>query len=114
MSSEKVSPQLTASLKQTGEEGLVDLIVELADPPATKTDTDERTHQIAARKEAFSKHAEPVAEQIRRMGGEVTDQAWINSSMRARVSKKMIAALSEAPQVKRLDLPRAIKADTSG
>jgi hypothetical protein len=113
MSSEKISNSLSESLREADADESIDLVVEVggagvAEPPGLG-----RAEKIAARKAAFAQSAEPVAQEIRRLGGEVIGQAWINGSIRARVAKRMIPALSEESRVTRLDRPRIIQADAS-
>jgi hypothetical protein len=70
-----------------------------------------RAEKIAAHKKLFARQAKPVVDEIRRLGGEVTGEAWINGSLRIRLARKMVPMLSEQDQVARLDLPHAIQAD---
>ena len=65
----------------------------------------DRAMKMEARKRAFEQQAEPVVRLIQSLGGEVTGQAWINSSLRARLDKNMISSLSTNSNVSRLDLP---------
>ena len=104
MANEKLSPKLTEALQNSSAEGSLDVVVELHEPePAAPAGTG-RAEQIAARKEAFSIGADAIAGKILSLGGEVTGQAWINNTMRARLTKKMVSTLSEAPNVKALQL----------
>jgi hypothetical protein len=111
-SPEKISQSLAESLQGADAQDWIDLIVELEQPRAAELPGSSRAEKIAALKEDFARRAEPVAERIRRMGGEVTGQAWINSSLRARVAKKMVAGLSDEAHVIRLDLPHLIQAES--
>jgi hypothetical protein len=112
MVSGKLTPKLTEAL-ETLTQGPLEVVVELHEPHPGVAIGAGRAEQMAARKSAFSKHAEAVAGQIRSLGGEVTGEAWINGTMRARLPKEMVSALSEVPQVKTLDIPRPIQADAS-
>jgi len=113
MANNKLSPKLTEALQNFNPEGPLDVVLELQEPVPVASAGTGRAEQIAARKEAFSKGADAVAGQILSLGGEVTGQAWINNTMRARLTKKMVSALSEVPHVKALDLPRQLQADAS-
>ena len=111
MQSEKISQPLAESMQDARGDDWLDVIVELGGPDAANAAGLSRSERIAALKETFSKQAEPVAEVIHRLGGEVTGRAWINGSISARVAKKMIPALSSESHVSRLDLPHRIAAD---
>src|SRR5712691_10563265 len=107
----KISQPLAESLAKPGE--MVEVIVEIVAPQAADAPGSSQAEKIAARKSTFSQQADPVSEAIRRMGGEVTGQAWINGCIRARVAKKAVPALSDEAQVARIDLPRTIQADAT-
>lgn len=111
MESGKISPPLAESLQDTRGDGWLDVIVELGEPAVPVDPKASRPANISARKEAFARHAEPIVERIRSLGGEVTGQAWINGSLRARLSRNMVPALSSESLITRLDLPRTLKAD---
>ncbi len=113
MANEKLSPKLTEALQNSSAEGPLDVVVELQQPAPVAPAGTGRAEQIAARKEAFSKGADAIAGQILSLGGEVTGQAWINNTIRARLTKTMVSALSEAPHVKALDVPHQLQADAS-
>ncbi|HEV3041655.1 MAG TPA: hypothetical protein VHA33_28075 [Candidatus Angelobacter sp.] len=111
MSTEKISPPLSECLQRAEGDDWLELIVELAAQDDIGAPAAGRAAKIAARKEQFARQAKPVADQIRRLGGEITGEAWINGSLRIRLTKKMVPVLSDQDQVVRLDLPHAIQAD---
>ncbi len=113
MNCEKISPPLSEFLKETSGEDWLDLVVELTEPAEADVATSSGGAKIAARKEQFARQAKPVSDQIRRMGGEVTGEAWINGSLRVRLAKKMIPVLSKERLVARLDLPHKIHPEIS-
>lgn len=88
---------------------MLDLIVELA--PASFDAVGTRAEKIAARKAAFAAQSEPLIAKIRELGGDVTEQAWLNGTMHATLPKAAVRSLSEADEVSRLDLPHALKPD---
>lgn len=111
MSLNKLSQDLNESLRGRTGEDFVDVVVEIAGRPPMESPSTSRAQRIAARKEAFERRVAPVAEQIRQLGGEVSGQAWINCSVRARVPKRGLASLSESAEVSRIDLPHKIEAE---
>ena len=110
MTGAKITDALAESLAVGHSDDRLELIVELTAPVDAPSTGANRAAMIAARKAAFSLAAAPIAEQIREMGGEITGEAWINNSMRARLAKRHAPALSANESVKRLDLPRQLEA----
>jgi len=43
--------------------------------------------------------------------GVVTGEAWINGTLRARLDRNMIAALSKENRIARIDVPHVLKSD---
>jgi len=113
MHEQKISPPLAEQLKESAGGNRLDVIVELAQPAAHDAPEASRAARIAARKEAFAQTAGPVESLIHRLGGEVTDRAWINGVLRARLDKDAISALSAHRAVTRLDSPHRLKADVA-
>lgn len=111
VSSGKISSSLSESLREADADDWIDLVVEVGGVKVAEQPGSDRAAKISARKAAFAQSAKPVAEEIRRLGGEVLGQAWINNTIRARVAKKMIPELTETALVSRLDTPRTIQAD---
>src|SRR5260370_32826070 len=102
MNAEKVSQPLAESLRKQESNDLLDVIVEIAAPLADDVPGSSQAEKIAARKATFAQQAQPVSDRIRRLGGEVTGQAWINGCLRARVAKNAVPALSDEALVARL------------
>lgn len=93
------------------EEELVELVVELETVTPDEAGLS-RTEKIAARKEAFERHAAPVAEAIAGAGGEVTGRAWINQTLKARLPRHAVAAVARLDKVAQVDVPRALELDS--
>ena len=110
MHENKISRPLAEELKKSTGNRL-DVIVELAQPAANDDPEESRPAKIAARQQAFARASEPVESLIRSLGGEVTDRAWINGVLRARIDENTISVLSAQNYVTRLDVPHALKAD---
>jgi hypothetical protein len=113
MDEQKVSRSLAEQLTESTVSSRHDVIVELAQPAAHDAPEASRAAKIAARKEAFAKTVEPIESLIRGLGGEVTDRAWINGVLRARIDENTISALSAQNHVTRLDVPHPLKADVT-
>ncbi len=100
-----------ASHMSANEDALVEVVVELhvaeedADAPAPT----DRQAKILAKKEGFRATAEPVVTAIRSCGGEVTGEAWINQTLRARVPARSVERLAEEEAVARVDVPHEIE-----
>jgi hypothetical protein len=80
------------------------VIVELEPPSPERVSADEL-------KVAFRQVADPVAEAIAGLGGEVKGEAWINSTLRARVPAASLGDLSELEPVAALDVPHQLTPD---
>lgn len=112
MNEEKLTEGLKDFLKTNSPQNLVEVIVELT--PATQTEAAEptsRTEKIAFRKQSFLQDLEPVAKAISNQGGEVIDSAWLNQTVKAKLSAEGIEQLSQLNQVSAIDIPRRITAD---
>jgi hypothetical protein len=109
----KLSEQVTQLLQSKDASDFVDVIVELQhsdedDAAAPQT----RNERIAYLKEAFNRRIAPLKETIKSIGGEITEQAWINQTLRVRVPADKINLLSDHDEVAKLDLPRPLERDT--
>lgn len=108
----KISPTLAESMQCVTGDDMLDVVVELPVPKTADVSGASRADRISSLKETFTKQAEPLVQQIRSMGGEITDEpAWINGSLRARVAKDSIPALTDHKEVRLIDLSRPISLD---
>jgi hypothetical protein len=89
----------------TAEERLL-VILEL--PPIVVEPVGTRTERIARTESAFRAIAEPVKSVVESLGGEVIDQAWINSTLKCRVSAAALRVLAERDDIKKIDLPHPL------
>lgn len=112
---EKLSAKLMAQMKKAHTSDLVEIILELypqAESVATvASGAQSRSHQIAVKKEAFSRNVASVEEAIRKVGGEITGLAWLNHVVRARVPVQGVQELSKLEKVAVLDTPHTLKSD---
>lgn len=113
--STKISKQLSDRLEKTEAADSLEVIIELRRraESAAATQPLSRNEKIAALKDAFTRSCAPVEEAVRRVGGEVTGQAWINQTMRARVPADRVRELSEHEQIEVLDAPHPIERESS-
>ena len=109
----KMSEQLTEHLRGKSESELLELIVELHSNYPETTAPQSRTEKIAALKENFSRNVARLEETVRRIGGEVTGQAWINQTVRVRAPADKIGQISSHNEVAKIDLPHALERDFS-
>jgi len=108
----KVTEQLLEALEKSDAAELVDVVIELRpenEPKAQQPQS--RAEKIATLKENFMRDLAPIEEAVRNAGGELTGQAWINRTVRARVPTDCVKQLSEQEQVAKVDVPHAIKQD---
>jgi len=68
-----------------------------------------RAQKMQLGKQNFSKASQPIKEKILKLGGEVLEEAWLNSTISAKLSKQALAELDHEEIVESIDLPRALK-----
>jgi hypothetical protein len=76
-----------------------------APAPATAS----RAEQIQLNKQYFAQYIQLLKDKIASLGGEVLDQAWLNSTISARVPKHGLEVLEHDDRVQSIDLPHAIE-----
>lgn len=104
----------SVSLRQTASKALpgepVQVLVELEEKPeAAPRVTASRAERMELRKQCFARDAQPVKEKIARLGGQVLDEAWLNSTISARLPKAALEELSHDDRVRLLDLPHPLE-----
>jgi hypothetical protein len=110
-------PKLTGTLRKhlaaTPEGHTVDVVVEVGKRSGSPSEVKpgDRAQKIAALKKDFSTSAGPIEQAIERSGGTVLDRAWINQSLKARVPREAVEALSQREDVERVDMPRSLRPD---
>ncbi len=113
----KVSQKLAQQANSLASDAdVLEIIVELEQQSKPQTVggqnvTHSRTAQIAARKESFARISSPVENAISQAGGEVTEKAWINRTLRAKLPAGSLQKISELRQVEKLDAPSEIEPD---
>lgn len=111
MRDRKFTQVLAGQLDRLVDSDVVEVVVELRAPPETDK-TMSRLQRIATMKEKFDHEKVPVEQLIARMGGTVTDRAWINHTLKARLPIGALTQLTELPEVAAIDAPRAIESDS--
>jgi hypothetical protein len=113
MQPSKISESLAERLHSSADDDMVELVVELDTPPPTTAPAREssRRERTTAVREAFETGSRPLESEIESAGGEITGRAWINQTVRARLPKRAVAAVTERREVRRLDTTRRIEAD---
>ena len=108
----KVSEQLLEQLENPDAGKMLDVVIELHSEEGPQTrEVQSRSEKIAALKENFLRDVEPVEKAVRSVGGELTGQAWINRTVRARVPTDRVKTLSEQDQIAKVDVPHKIEPD---
>jgi hypothetical protein len=108
----KVTEELLEALERSDASEMLDVVIELRPENEPKTrQPQSRAEKIAVLKENFIRDLAPVEEAVRDAGGELTGQAWINRTVRARVPTECVKKLSEQEQVAKVDVPHAIEQD---
>src|SRR6185503_11946439 len=102
----KVTEELRTMLERFEASEILDVVIELRPENEPKTRQPQtRAEKIATLKKNFSRDLAPVEEAIRNAGGELTGQAWINRTVRARVPTDCVKQLSEHEHIAKLDVP---------
>ncbi len=99
----KLTSDVESLIHDVDGERVVEVVIELDAP---RGDMD-----IAELKASFSRLARPVAEHIARLGGEITGEAWINQTLKARLPAERIPQLSHLAHVGTVDVPHRITLD---
>src|SRR5215217_716889 len=103
-SHQKITPALGSRMQEERGDAPLDVIVELTPDPV-------EPESVPELREAFEKAVEPVNSAIARCGGEVTDAAWLNRTVRAKLSAAGVHELTELHGVARVDVPHRIARD---
>lgn len=108
----KLHSNLAGQIRRLPSSTLVDVVVELrreddsAPEPATAASgLQSRAEQVAAKKASFERSFAGVAEAVREAGGEITGQAWVNQTLRARVPAGKVRDLCRNDGVAAVDAP---------
>lgn len=100
----KITSELSERTAGRGSEALIDVVVELEGASGDEPSAD-------ALRKAFKQTATPVVEKITNLGGEVTGEAWINQTLRARLPASSVRLLSDLDEVTAVDVPHRLAFD---
>ena len=109
-SHDKISDDLAQRLETVDPRELIEVIVEL-EPPAVKSVTGSRAERTAALREGFDETLANITGPIAPEHGKVLESAWINSTVKAMLTRDEIHDLESNELVRRMDSPRAISAE---
>jgi hypothetical protein len=102
----ELHPRLRTVLENpTASDSLV-VIIEL--PTVVVEPRGSRSERTARAMSAFRAIADPVKAAVERLGGEVIDEAWINSTIKCRIPATALNALAGRDDIKKIDLPRSL------
>lgn len=107
----KLSEQLDQLIQSTEASDLIEVIVELYPSNEPEAVGETRSERIAQSKAAFSRKIAPLEETIKSIGGEITGEAWINETIRARVPANKVSLLCDHDEVAKLDVPHQLVPD---
>jgi hypothetical protein len=106
----KQTPVLDKAASTAASDDPLHVVLELKDIDKMPTSaTASRAEQIQFTKQSFAKHIQPLKEKIVSLGGEVLNEAWLNSTISALVPKHGLQELEQDERVQSIDLPRAIE-----
>lgn len=108
----KLTEQLHQLLESANASDLVDVIVELHDDGELEAaEPQTKSQRIAHLKETFNRKVVPLQETVKSIGGEVTEEAWINQTLHVRVRADQVNLLGAHDEVATLDVPRPLSRD---
>lgn len=80
--------------------------VRMTPPPGSS-----RADMIEANKQDFARVATPIKEVVQRLGGQVTAEAWINSTLAVKLPTTALPELADEGAIASIDLARSLKGD---
>ena len=107
----KLTPVLIERLDSAAGEPLIDVVLEIRADAPSPAKTRSREDAIAATKQRFSEAAQPVEQQVAKLGGEILERAWISGSIRVRVPVSCVRELADADGIASIDVPHKITRD---
>src|SRR5262245_61938870 len=102
----ELHPGLRAALEHPTAGDRLVVIIEL--PPVRVEPHGSRSERTARAMSAFLAIADPVKAAVQSLGGEVIDEAWINSTIKCRIPATALDALVGRDDIKKIDLPRSL------
>ena len=108
----KWTSELAQRLAGGQKNDLVDVIVEIRSPePEPHGGAQDRTKRIEILKGSFDQRAKPIVERIAALGGKVSNQTWLSSSITARLTPKALEEIGTDQSIDRIDVVRPPERD---
>src|SRR5688500_15586696 len=101
----KLTPQLLGIVSGNTPDAPIEVVIELVVKPPAAVATASRAEKIAQQRQDFLDVCAPIERRIEHLGGEVLDHAWINQTLRARVTPGALRELATADDVVSIDVP---------
>ena len=117
MANDKVASGLAETASQANPSDSLNVVVELHEPPPAAVppvpgpSPASRQQTMAAMRSGFELRSSALKSKIASLGGTVTGEAWLNSTLLATLPKDALDEIAEENSVKRIDLPRALLKD---
>jgi hypothetical protein len=109
-SHDKISADLAQRLETADPREAIEVVVELQ-PPAAKPVAGSKAERTAAARRSFDQTLANISGPIAPEHGKILESAWINSTVKALLTRDEIHDLERNEQVRRIDSPRAISAE---
>jgi hypothetical protein len=103
-----LSAVLKNHLESANPDDWVDVVLEVADPPALANPPTDRPERIAAKGDHFTSSNQEIMQFIQNAGGQVLDKSWLSSAIKARIQVHDIARLLSLHNVELIDLPHRL------
>lgn len=115
MAHSKLSADLLQHLENSKDTEMLDIIIEVSPDENSNSLSEDskltRQERIAVRRDSFVQQSAPIETAVQEEGGEITDRAWINQTLKARIPAKAVKKISEQQNIYNLAIPRAIEKD---
>lgn len=111
MRGDKISNSLLTQLSNLPDGKTLQVIVALQAPVMSSPGGSSRMEKINNLKNQFKNGIESISAILGKKGGKILDEAWINQSLRAEVSREEIDSLTELKEVSIIDLPKKLSSE---
>jgi hypothetical protein len=109
MANDKVTSGLTETASKADPTDCLEVVVELQQAPPASPSPASRQEKMAALRSGFEQQCDALKSKIASLGGTVTGQAWLNSTLSVRLPKSALDAIAGDSAVKRIDVPHALQ-----
>lgn len=112
MANEKWSEKLKEYAAAAGADSPLSVILELKKTIPEVLREGSPTQRMQQLRQSFEQQANQLKETIHSLGGEVTGEAWLNSTIAAKLPPKALHAMGREENVHHIDVPHPIERES--